>query len=262
MALLLFLGFVLPSAIALLRSRKATTWIIVFNFLLGWTLVGWAVALIWALAGKPAPVSKPRSKAVAAVFRAFVVLGIGSLVTIPFVLPKVSQPEETKTAQNIQTNPIRQQPSPVAFVAQIPAATPSVMPTPTATPEPTPSPTPFAKRAVTYDLEGEKPDKDDLVAMAIIKKMKWSRNGDPVLAAKEDCAEFTSVASSMKSYPNFVVMMSVMSTAANSFDKSVAIEAAMKAKGASKVEIDKATDSISVVQAQLYQDTAAWSWFL
>ena len=45
------LGFVmyfLPSIIAFARSKRDTAAIVLLNFFLGWTLIGWVVALVWA----------------------------------------------------------------------------------------------------------------------------------------------------------------------------------------------------------------------
>lgn len=46
------LGFVmyfLPSIIALARSKRDIASIVLLNFFLGWTMIGWIVALIWAV---------------------------------------------------------------------------------------------------------------------------------------------------------------------------------------------------------------------
>jgi hypothetical protein len=46
------LGFVLyflPAIIAFARSKRDSVAILVLNFFLGWTAVGWIVALFWAL---------------------------------------------------------------------------------------------------------------------------------------------------------------------------------------------------------------------
>lgn len=49
----------LPTGVALIRGRTNTGAIFVLNLFLGWTLVGWVVALIWAVASdqqnRPAP---------------------------------------------------------------------------------------------------------------------------------------------------------------------------------------------------------------
>jgi hypothetical protein len=42
--------YMLPTIIAAVRSRSNTGSIGVLNFFLGWTLIGWVVALSWALA--------------------------------------------------------------------------------------------------------------------------------------------------------------------------------------------------------------------
>ncbi len=42
-------GYMLPFAVALWRSHPAMTKVFFVNLLLGWTIIGWVVALIWAL---------------------------------------------------------------------------------------------------------------------------------------------------------------------------------------------------------------------
>ncbi|HAH20158.1 MAG TPA: superinfection immunity protein [Candidatus Omnitrophica bacterium] len=44
----LFLYF-FPSVIAGLRRNKNTLAIFLLNFLLGWTVIGWVIALVWAV---------------------------------------------------------------------------------------------------------------------------------------------------------------------------------------------------------------------
>lgn len=54
---LIFFGL-LPSVIAFVRRHHNRYAILVLNVLLGWTAVGWAVALVWSLTAvwrKPAP---------------------------------------------------------------------------------------------------------------------------------------------------------------------------------------------------------------
>jgi len=41
--------YFLPTIIAFARSKRDSTAIFVLNFLLGWTAIGWVVALVWAL---------------------------------------------------------------------------------------------------------------------------------------------------------------------------------------------------------------------
>jgi hypothetical protein len=41
--------YVLPSIIACLRGHRNAGAIVVLNILLGWSFIGWAVALIWSL---------------------------------------------------------------------------------------------------------------------------------------------------------------------------------------------------------------------
>lgn len=52
--------YFLPSVIALARSHHNAAAITVLNFLLGWTLLGWVAALVWALTSPPrAPAGAP-----------------------------------------------------------------------------------------------------------------------------------------------------------------------------------------------------------
>jgi len=56
------LGYLLPTTIAIIRRRTNTMAIFVLNLFLGWTLVGWVVALVWAVATdapKPATQQTP-----------------------------------------------------------------------------------------------------------------------------------------------------------------------------------------------------------
>lgn len=47
---LLTLGYFLPTTIAVIRKRSNTMAIFVLNLFLGWTLIGWVIALVWAVA--------------------------------------------------------------------------------------------------------------------------------------------------------------------------------------------------------------------
>ena len=44
-----FVMYFLPSIIAFARSKRDTIAITILNFFLGWTMIGWVVALVWAL---------------------------------------------------------------------------------------------------------------------------------------------------------------------------------------------------------------------
>jgi len=44
-----FVMYFLPSIIAFARSKRDTLAIVLLNFFLGWTMIGWVVALVWAL---------------------------------------------------------------------------------------------------------------------------------------------------------------------------------------------------------------------
>lgn len=46
--LLLLIGYVLPSIVAIKRSHNNRLAIIVLNILFAWSFVAWAIALIWA----------------------------------------------------------------------------------------------------------------------------------------------------------------------------------------------------------------------
>ncbi len=52
---ILSLGYLLPTGIAVGRKRSNTGAIFVLNLFLGWTLIGWVIALIWSVA-KDVPV--------------------------------------------------------------------------------------------------------------------------------------------------------------------------------------------------------------
>jgi hypothetical protein len=43
-----FVMYFLPSIIALARSKRDTLAIFLLNFFLGWSVIGWIVALVWA----------------------------------------------------------------------------------------------------------------------------------------------------------------------------------------------------------------------
>jgi len=43
-----FLMYFLPSIIALARNKRDIGGILLLNLFLGWTMIGWIVALVWA----------------------------------------------------------------------------------------------------------------------------------------------------------------------------------------------------------------------
>jgi hypothetical protein len=43
-----FVMYFLPSIVALARSKRDIGAILLLNFFLGWTMIGWVVALVWA----------------------------------------------------------------------------------------------------------------------------------------------------------------------------------------------------------------------
>jgi hypothetical protein len=44
-----FVMYFLPSVIALVRSKRDISAILLLNLFLGWTFIGWVVALVWAV---------------------------------------------------------------------------------------------------------------------------------------------------------------------------------------------------------------------
>ena len=44
-----FVMYFLPSLIALARSKRDIAGIVLLNFFLGWTMIGWVIALVWAV---------------------------------------------------------------------------------------------------------------------------------------------------------------------------------------------------------------------
>jgi hypothetical protein len=44
-----FVMYFLPSIIGLARNKRDITAIVLLNFFLGWTMIGWVVALVWAV---------------------------------------------------------------------------------------------------------------------------------------------------------------------------------------------------------------------
>lgn len=45
--------YFVPSLVAVLRRAKGTSGVVVLNLFLGWTFIGWVVALAWAAAAAP-----------------------------------------------------------------------------------------------------------------------------------------------------------------------------------------------------------------
>lgn len=51
-----FVMYFLPSIIAVIRSKRDLLSIFLLNFFLGWTMIGWIIALVWAAKTEvPAP---------------------------------------------------------------------------------------------------------------------------------------------------------------------------------------------------------------
>ena len=48
--ILLWVAYFIPSGVAFLRAHHSKVAILTLNILLGWSGIGWIVALVWALA--------------------------------------------------------------------------------------------------------------------------------------------------------------------------------------------------------------------
>ena len=55
----LFCVYIFPLSVAMHRKCKATNGIGVVNMLLGWTFIGWVVALAWAACGEKKLAAEP-----------------------------------------------------------------------------------------------------------------------------------------------------------------------------------------------------------
>ncbi|HEY4078676.1 MAG TPA: superinfection immunity protein [Rhizomicrobium sp.] len=53
--LFLFVMYWLPTVIGMIRGLPSLLGLAALNFFLGWTVVGWVLALVWALAASPGP---------------------------------------------------------------------------------------------------------------------------------------------------------------------------------------------------------------
>jgi Na+/H+-dicarboxylate symporter len=51
--LTLFVMYWLPTIIAIVRHAPSALGVAALNFFLGWTVIGWLLALVWALAANP-----------------------------------------------------------------------------------------------------------------------------------------------------------------------------------------------------------------
>lgn len=41
-------GYLLPTSLAIANDRRDQFWVFVFNLGLGWTVIGWLIAFLWA----------------------------------------------------------------------------------------------------------------------------------------------------------------------------------------------------------------------
>jgi len=116
-ALLLLLAlYFIPAIVASSRNHHQQTAIFILNLLLGWTVLGWICALVWACTAvyKPAPAPAPVKKAPSKPFFPvaptkpvhdnsvlYIVLGIAAVVfggvALGFIIPIQQQPTTTTT---------------------------------------------------------------------------------------------------------------------------------------------------------------------
>ncbi len=50
--IVLFSCYFMPAIIALLRDKCGAGGVVLVNFFLGWTVIGWLLALVWASSGR------------------------------------------------------------------------------------------------------------------------------------------------------------------------------------------------------------------
>jgi hypothetical protein len=155
LSLLLFPFYFVPSVVSMLRGQKNWGSILVLNIFLGWTFIGWVVALVWACAAIDD--IEAAAKVAKGWRTAFLALGIGFsiLVVIGLCIPK-REPERTVSDKvfvtAVEAAPIATPAIPVP-TATVPAATPAPVTvwtaeetkayfgTSDASPSPTPTPT-------------------------------------------------------------------------------------------------------------------------
>lgn len=53
--LVLFAMYWLPTIVAIVRQTHSALGVAALNFFLGWTVIGWILALLWALAASSGP---------------------------------------------------------------------------------------------------------------------------------------------------------------------------------------------------------------
>lgn len=58
LVLLVFIAYFFPAILAFSRSHHNATAIAVLNVFLGWTLIGWVLALVWAVTNSPGGVAR------------------------------------------------------------------------------------------------------------------------------------------------------------------------------------------------------------
>ena len=66
--IILIVGYCLPISIAMLRNHARVGSIMLVNLFLGWSLIGWLVALVWAL-GDPRTTSQRETDQARAIVR-------------------------------------------------------------------------------------------------------------------------------------------------------------------------------------------------
>jgi uncharacterized RDD family membrane protein YckC len=50
--IVLLLVYFFPTIVAILRGAKKQAGIVIINLILGWTLLGWVIALVWAVSAE------------------------------------------------------------------------------------------------------------------------------------------------------------------------------------------------------------------
>ena len=63
--------YFLPAVVAVLRGMDKTAGVVVLNIFLGWTLIGWVVALCWAISGETSRQAQQRAAMMAHMLNAY-----------------------------------------------------------------------------------------------------------------------------------------------------------------------------------------------
>lgn len=97
--LLIVCAYFLPAIIAEARHHQNSTAITLLNLLLGWTVLGWIAALIWASTSnvrlRP-PQSRPAPEKTQSNFRSDWIKRMSAPTTVPAAAPPVSPPNQPR----------------------------------------------------------------------------------------------------------------------------------------------------------------------